>query len=403
MPLFEKQDTPIAPIPPGASQDIIIDTSSIYTNSQFNSKIIPYLDGSPWVTYAYYGQYLGRDDVITNSSDITDPTLKQYLKIQKFELRVTSPLTQTYSETTGTTSVIGTANVYPIISPIVGDVFIAEIEFGSQGIFEITNVERASLFRESAWIVTYAMINYATADVVAELDSYVVNNAVFDVSLLGTGSNPLRTLSENTRAIDKDALTLTLISEYYDEFYNTKLHTLLVPDPNIIIYDPHVVKFWNKIVSSDHPMPIEYDIGGSLLLNDYITLFDCLIKQNPAMITRAVKSMNSISVGAFAATYIRNTIANLSIGNIIYPYIDDQKPLRNSNDPIITDTYILTDTFYNKIEPLTALESLVTNAINRTVLAYKDITTFTNVRDTLTPIERFYQLPIYILLLQLAR
>lgn len=408
MPLF-KPELPITPITPHDSPDVIIDTASIYSSNQYSSKIIGYLDGSPWQCM-YYAQYLGNDDPIVNSEDIISPTLKQYAKIQRFELRVTSALALANIVTTGTSMVTGAANVYPVITPTIGDVFIAEIEPDCYGIFEVSDVTRAALFRESAWQITYSLIEYATVEKYEEFDHFVVADYVFDVGLLGTMSNPLRTLSENDRAITKDKVISLLIAEYYTEFYDTRFRTFLAPNPEVTSaasFDHFLVNFWNCYIPENilggYKMPIDYEVKNGIHTDVFITLFDCIAAQNIHLLTSAVKAMQFRSVYDFASIYIRNTIANIGITDVVYPYIELNKPVLLPSDGTDYQTYIVSSNFYSQTAPLTAFEDILSKALRSEVLTYSDIQSVIDSRVNLTPLERFYQIPILIVLLTLSR
>ncbi len=163
MPLFiNDAGTIVIPDMPGDTDLPVYDTASNYSLSQNDIKITRWIDGSPWFT-TFYTQYIGESDPIINSGDINDPTIKQYAKIEGFELRVTQPLAQTQNDSLNKYVLSGGANVYPVITPITGDVFIAKIENGIVGIFEITNApQRLSPFKTSAWAITYSLIEYVT-------------------------------------------------------------------------------------------------------------------------------------------------------------------------------------------------------------------------------------------------
>ena len=323
--------TPRAPSPPIITTPAIIDTASMYGSFQFNGNIIGFLDGSPWAC-TYYGQYLGRDDVVINSNDVNDPTLKQYLKINNFELRVTSSLINEMHTGLGTSVVTGGANVYPVITPIVGDIFIAEIEAGFYGVFEVTTIERASQFKESAWAITYSQIGYRTDQAEHTYNSFVVGELFFDVTRLDNGSNPLLTETENLQHHAKADNITNLIEEYYAEYYDYPTRTFILPTTDSTLgvqYDPYLVHFWNNFIdksfSGNHDTPIVFDTKNALISAPFNTVFDALTQQSPSILKQCVRAMRSLTTINFDANFQRHTLHVTPINSVIFPYVVSHK------------------------------------------------------------------------------
>ena len=406
MPLFPS--TPVVSIPPTPvnKTDVIVDTASIYSNIAQSVPIIGYLDGSPQ-TCNYYNQYLTRSDVVINSNDVTDPTLKQYLKITNFELRVTQALSSETNASTGTSVVTGAANIYPVLTPVVGDLIILEISDGNFGIFEVTATTRASQFKESSWSVTYSQIGYTNPNVPEYYDAYVVANLIFDPSLLNTGSNPLKTTSEYLQSVDKNIVLLNLIEEFYVQFYDYTTRTFILPaedNTQGTIYDPFVVNFWNTYVSRDlypnYESPTSYDTTNALIPQPYTTVFDAVIKQSSAVLTYCQMYMKNTSVGEFDASYQRHTLRITPIDYVVFPNID----YNNDGESTNTTPYIFSDAFYTGTNTaMSPLELQITKVINRQVVLFSDIQPILANLDAGPTINKFYAIPFLIILLMLAR
>lgn len=508
MPLFDNS-LPVKPIPPSPLNVTkqVIDTASSYSTFQYKNTLITSLDGSPW-TGIYYTQFIGKDDVMINSNDVSDPTIKQYLKINNFELRVTSPLSNSVTVGTGTSTVTGTANVYPVITPLAGDIFLAEVEAGITGIFEVTGIERMTQFQASAWSIQYSQIGYVNEDTIRDYDRFVVSELVFDVKLLENGSNPLHTKSEQNRLVQRDLAIAELIEEYYTEFFSIPVNTFILPNDNDIgdiVYDPFLVKFWNMFINTNgftsYTPPLEYDAATSLYNKPFTTVYDALGKQSKTILKYCVRAMRSLPTVNFDATFQRHTLRITPIDKVIFPYIFE-KTVSNTfgNSDIaeainsigsdnvielisavtslpkdlvlstianveakgtssyiigadngiydklikaiikhgttvlvkilnseyynllletiaiyglsiifdITDkdgreSYVFSPKFYYGLEGQSNLETQVTKAIKKETVLFSDMFDIIDNKNDLTKIERFYQIPFMIVLLQLAR
>jgi len=505
MPIYN-DNSPVIPLPPTLPSETpipIIDTASSYSSFQYQGALITQLDGTPWQC-TYFNQYLGKDDPIINSNDVQDPTLKQYLKIENFELRATSSLESNLDTSLGISVVTGESNVYPVITPQAGDIFFAIIQGNTYGVFEVTAVSRASQFKESVWSITYNQISYLNPDKQAYYEQYVVNRLIFDVSLLDYNTNPLKTESEYNQYTTKNQIILDLIQEYYLQFFDYYSSTFILPE-NIkspaLTYDPFIVKFFNSFVKTEWlqglNFPIEYDLKCSFLYQPFSTVFDAITKQSNAVLKHAVKQMTTLSSNSFSAPFQRHNLQVSPIDYVIYPNVsggiadntypdltvsealveevsaiqsmlsdsilNDQlntafqnaaitaakidaltismqimaayqayltndtvtlnttldniknlvnnyqvptsTPLTNVSQLVDTSTvsYIFSSNFYNGLSGQSPIEFNVSNVINKLPILLSDILPIATSLDSLNPMDRFYQIPIIIALLTIAR
>lgn len=411
MPIINN-NIPPAQIPAGGNTTPpheVIDTASIYTGKGWNPVYTANIEGYPW-TVNYYNRYLGEDDVVSNSSDNIDPSIKQYSKIRDMELRVTVPLTPEYDATTGTTTITGEANMYGVIAPIKGDPFIGLIENGVSAAFEIKTVKLNSMYKGGAWSVTYAQIDYVTESVVAaNYDAFVIDEFIFDVSLLQSSSYPLKTLSEYNRSIHKADLINELITRYYNEFYFIEVKTFIAPSTLVgsFLYDPNVTTFWNRHIDS-RPLlfqqPQEYEVNEFATLSKFYTIYDAITNQAPWMLNGLIKKMDRVPSARFFSIYVKSSIMNKGIDAVVYPYTNLGKVILDMPDISIGETtYVMSDEFYNSITPLPLFDTLVKRMVNKEILSFPDIESVLNTLDTMSPLERFQKIPILITMLKVAR
>ena len=87
--------------------------------------------------------------------------------------------------------VTGAANVYPMLIPSVGDMFVATIADGRSAVFKVTNTERKSLFKDTAHVIEYVLVDYLTDERKSDFKSKVIKTVKFVRDFLVNGQNPL--------------------------------------------------------------------------------------------------------------------------------------------------------------------------------------------------------------------
>lgn len=408
MPIFNTneevpQSNPIEPAP-------VIDTASVYHNREMKNKIIAFISGSTW-TVDYYAKYQGDDDVLSNGSDVGSPTLLQYQKIEKMELRLQGSLEQATDTQTNTTSVTGSALVYPIVIPQIGDVIVAHVGANSYGIFDVVTVARQSLYKESAWLIEVNMSDYLTDVKQAELEDKVVNTLIFDITQLNTDKGPIRTESEYQRNVDRCALINELVSCLYNEYYNTYHQTFLVKDVKMC-FDPFAVDFFNKIVGTEflggRATPRLYDFRNTIFQYEYSTIWDAILTNSRRTVLKGVKEMGNRSTFQFGTCYLFNTIDTTQLECVVYPgddgCCDGGRPITTLGNPDLY-LYVLSEAFYTEdSDNYTAMDRWVWDMIDRKIPVYTELVEYAdNVLSTQTGKERFYNTLLLIALLMISR
>lgn len=399
--------TEAIPSPDPAVQPVIIETASVYNNIATNNNVIAYIEGDTWVI-DYFNQHYGDEDVGTTNYDVNDPTLKQYTRTKKFELRVTDMLSQTTDETTGNTMITGGANVYPVITPSVGDVFIGQVGDNLYAMFTVTEAERLSHFKESVFSIRYTLTSYLTDELLADLEAKTV--AVFHFDLKGMmGRKPaLRTQTEYERDIERVQLRKSLIEEYFVTFYRTKQRTFLLPDSETL--DPFLVEFWNRMIGtsdlSGFDAPMSYNLRNAIYKTPYKTLWDAIADQSMATLRFCVKSMLQVSTSTFGVSYLYHTLESTSINGVIQPTEVNGLVISNFDSQQAVDSpYVFSQAFYEgDVANMTNLENIVYRSLEGVnVFPYGDIKVLVDATLASTALDRFYHLPILITLLGITR
>lgn len=414
MPIYNKTGTgnavPVKPIEqtPSPTPATAIGTASVYSTLTNPEKIFTAIEGTPWTIPFFYTQWVGTSDVVGNSGDIQDPTLKQYTKINNYEIRVTSPLSPVPDTQLGTTTVSGEANTYPGVVPMIGDVFIAILEDNYLGVFEINNVVKGSIFGGTACSISYQLKEYVVPGVQERYDEFVINELFFDATKLDSGSNPLFTKSEIEQNVSVNELINNLIEEFIQNYYSINLETFLRPisDSKQILYDPFIVNYWLKYIDGNGdwsiPKPLSYTISNAIVDRPFSTVLDAIGEQNPNLLKRCIPVVKIRSTAYFDAPLQRNSIRLTSIQDVVYIDSEFDEVVKIKTDG--NEYYIFSENFYNDITAnQTPLEILVLKVINSYAVSFTDVKQIYNNLYTLPYEDKFYIIPLIITLLMVVR
>ncbi len=409
MPLHNPNPT-VVPAPVPAAVPPVIETTSVYVNTNERVKTIPHIEGNTW-TVEYYGRVIGDMDPATLDTDITEETLIQFQLVKNMELRVTQNLQQYTDPETQTSTLQGQANMYPIVVPIIGDVFLAQLGDGTWGKFAITTTERQSMFKYTAWAITYTLAEYVDEDTLTDVNGKVVQTLVFDLKGLNEPGGALATLSEYERNVLRKKYLVEMTDRFYEEFYKRDLRTFCFYDEDDgHIYDPYLVEFWNYFVGKEiNPkwdIPHQYDVRGSLIKQSYITIWDVIREQRRVSMPRVVYAMRRLGVSVFQLPYIQFTLFSGGVNVVIHPHVTAgvASIAREDEDNTPYDPYIFSEAFYDNANAgQSAFELQVQKMIDGQPIAYSDIEPFFLNLGTLSTVERFYRIPILAALFTVCR
>ncbi len=423
---------------PVQHKGVTVDTQYVPT-----TMLSTYLEGQAW-SCDYYSQAKDLSEGLS-SHDLDLPAVyQQYRLIRGFELKVTSPLSMSQDGETKEVSYTGSANVYGVLIPNEGDMFIADIGDGREGLFTITSTQRLSVFKDTAHTVEYKLISYNTQISRDDLNKKVVHTVYFDLDYLRTGNNPL--ITEETvelRSKLYDHFT-RIVMIYFNDFYSREMNTLLVPDQHQITYDPFVVKYIFSILGTeDHPhvRHIEQlNVSEDIMMYE-MTLWHCLEKMDHRLLHMSVHSMSKVHVNAFYSRPMYNSIYFTKVKRVIYP---DQRstnvdahyntPAIMGLEPVIAgenrfssldrinhrytgfensaeqplikpvtvdDRYALSESFYSDSVGNSVLEQLVECALKGESIDLKALSNLCEDALLWPNLERFYYYPLLMTLLKI--
>lgn len=285
------------------------------------SSLTTYLEGQAWAV-DYYSRILN-DNSSTGGLQIgLSSPYQQYKLIRGFEFKVTSPLSQSQDETSKEMSLVGSANVYSILIPNEGDMFIADVGDGKEGLFQITSSVRKTIYAETAHEINYKMISYMTDIVAKDLSEKVSETLFFNRELMRDGYTPL-IHEDSVNLIRKlEIHNARLLGLYFADFFSREHGTLILPNQEVPTYDPYLTKFVTNILNTqDHPTIRHIKLLN--VENDQamyeMTLWNCLEMLDNNLLAMVAQEMGIVPVRHFFSQPLFNSIYYSRVGAVIYP------------------------------------------------------------------------------------
>lgn len=337
---------PTAPKPVDPVQVQVVDPA--YRGTTVDTRYTPlasmlqYVEGSNWST-TYYSQVLGADNEPSPLQLDRAPIYQQYTRILQMELKVTTPLTTQQEPDTHSFTVTGAATSYPHFIPNKGDMFLADIGDGREGLFVVTNTEKRTILKESFYSIEYQLTTYSDSDRQAYLDNLdfkTVRTTHFVKDFLVFGQNP-QVLSEDYNDLRTFKTEYEdLVGLYFHDFFSHRYQTLLVPDQTKITYDPFLTRALLDVVeTSEHPNIARIRLptvqGDLATLGP--TVWDALLKlSHPTLLTSVFKAGTVTSL-QFKALPQYGGVYYSGIENVVFP-----KDRRTDIDRVVSTTLTTT-------------------------------------------------------------
>lgn len=406
-------------------------------------EVVVYVEGSSW-TVNYYSQVLDKDVNLSGLEPNLDPQYQQYTLISGFELKVTSPLQTSQDPNTNAMIITGTANVYPSLIPNVGDVFLADIGDGREGMFQVMNVERKSLFKETTHVAEYQLLKYTDADIKANLHAKVVKVVQFVKDFLIHGQNPLLVPDDYEILLKLQARFREICERYFKSFTSTEYRTFVVPGQEYRIYDHFLTSTLLSIFTPYDTPEVRY--AKQLNCDDDIALrstniWQALQKQDPNLVKYCSKRTGLVSCRTFEKNPMMESIYHSGLHFVVYPkdpdlnidyqilkrtkplalesLTDVESPLKDVEPAIYTglgyadappihsvlvdDFYVFSEKFYTKAQQgQSKLELLVWDYLNNRALDNRLLVALCDDQHTWGALERFYYVPVLLILVRAA-
>lgn len=434
--------TPTIPrIEPPVYKGVLIDDKQLPLNSLIN-----YVEGAPWTVH-YYSQVLGRDNDLRDFDPSQPNIYQQYSKIIAAEIRVTTALNTSMNAEEATESITGTALLYPFMTPNKGDLFVASVGGGRDGVFMVDQVDRKSFNREAVFSIDYHMAFFvdASPEKFQSLEDKVIRQYYFHKDRLTSGQSPTVIDADHQLILDFRETYTEMVKYYFKAFYTPRRSTLIVPGQADDCYDPFLVAYVLQLVDVMDALEIKYIKQLNMEKDPFLTqpqFWSVMASRNYIELSHCNQTMNLVDTMMFGNDPMLNSLVYTGVTHLVYPKkIDDSildptavnfkftsmaSLLEVSNDlgamhgistdlyqdvnrsypyadEVLTDEhYVFSENFYLGTPNQTVLESLTTDYLLGNVLDTKKLSALCQRYRTWGRLEQFYYMPILMTLVKTA-
>lgn len=410
-------------------------------------SLMTYVEGSGW-TVDYYSQVIDTDTALAGQDIGQSGIYQQYKVIRKFELKVSSALSWSQNSETKSMTANGSAHVHSLVIPNHGDMFIADIGDGREGVFQIKSSEKKSLFKESVYFIEYEFVYISDSDTDRrqDLDSKVVQELYYKKDFLEHGQNPLITEKEYNTIEELSYRYKELITHYFRWFFSKQFNTLIVPGQQTKIYDHGLTSFLSAIINTNEADTVKFmrvmNCDDDNLLREP-SIWTALLHRDVSALKLGYQKTGLVSTNTFSRNVMLEGIRFSGLDYVVYPRdhssVDQlssstdvfyktlatttlepvptrggnlsdliySQTLELNNSPVkmigsvlSDDYYVLTENFYRELPNQTLLEVMVRNYFqeekNDPVVLLKLVNTYSNWGG----LERFYYIPLLLVLIK---
>lgn len=411
-------------------------SATVDTSKQPLHSLLTNIEGYSW-TVDYYSQVLSHDDGPQPQSLTLDPSLQQYHRVKDFEIRVNNPLTYEYTKDRQSNYLDGGGYIYPgLLVPSRGDMFVADVGNGRNGIFTLLDVTPMSYMLEKCYEVSYRLTDLCTDEKMEDLTEKTVKISYFVKDFLLHGQNPV--LSGNTVSLKKqlDGHGYSLLDQFLSDFAVNEQRHLLMPGQARPTYDHYLNQLLMSFLNTsqnEKMRVLNYPSLKEIQAMQVSTLWDLLISQQPvntkAMSSRLESRMTITNTWTIKNTPSFGSLYYSSVQQLVWPFKASESIVTHDLitgdelyldapivDPDVSETqqryiypvnvdtfYVLSQAFYEGTrENQSQLEHLTTQMLSREKISEQRLVEMCDQAYGWEPIERFYYIPILLILIQYA-
>jgi hypothetical protein len=434
------------PHPPKIYSDrykgVTVDTRYVPTTA-----LLTHVEGSPLMVN-YYAQVINRDSEVAGQNVTRSPTIQQYLLIKGMEIRVAEALKWTQNDETKQFSATGSANVYPFLTPNVGDMFLMDVGSGREGIMQVTDTRRLSVFEEAIHEIDFAFVSFSDQDQLrlADLNTKTVQSYTYAKDFLQYGQNPVLLDQDAANVAQLKYAYADIVRQYFKEFLSNEFKTLIIPGQAWAVYDHFVTQFMLKFCTTIDAPEIQY----CRLLNvDGVddmktpTFWDMCLQRNE-MLKRMINMRMSLTASLyFPSDPMMEGVHHSGVQYLMFPKTprqswDDVRKMKSSmalaytlnpvpsivgslddlitdatltgltdpnlpliKDVLVDDYYVFSEAFYNQDRPnMSQLEAATWDMLDRKTVSLSLLTFLVSTWQTWGALERFYYTPVVLMLIR---
>lgn len=410
-----------------------------------NAALLSHVEGSSW-TVNYYSQVLAADSPLAGQSVTMNAINQQYKLIKGMEFKVTSPLNTSQDPVSKSMIITGAANIYPFLIPNEGDMFLADVGDGREGIFKITATERKSVFKETIHTVEYQLIDYSTDLRRGDLNAKTVQVLQFVRDFMNYAQNPLLEEDDYTTMRELQMRYGEIASRYFRMFTSNEYKTLLVPGQEFPIYDHFltnaIMAMFNTYDAPEIRNVRKLNVDGDDLMK-CVTIWDVLRERDITLLKYCNRKVGLVSVRSFERNPMMEGIYHSGISYVVYPKdpellvdyqlkprekamalevmkdtpsqvrrledllgdktfegltLPDSPPIRKV---LVDDYYVLSQQFYDDVNPgQSLLELCVRDYLTDKAPNNKALLALCDTYHAWGGLERYYYIPILLILIK---
>lgn len=269
--------------------------------------LLQYVTGSSW-SVTFYHFLRGKNDPLKIIDPKVDNSTQQLEKIHNLELRVTTALQRSQQSDNRTFEITGAATVVNSIPPNVTDCFVAEMDGGRLGLFNITSSIRGSDNKIATYEIEYAMLYEVTPDIANILKACTVREYYYVRERAWWGEDTLLQPDEWNEFLRVERLLLDVEQTYVKRFYDHETQTLKFPEDEYRVYDVFLARFVRAIGLTMPGHDIRIYPHPPKQVNDVETFWDAIINQSGTFLEDYNRRCACFSVKTFRVLQMMNTI-----------------------------------------------------------------------------------------------
>lgn len=426
-------------------------------------SLLQYAEGKPW-TVRYYQRILGEsDELMPQATNVAAP-FQQYKRINNMVLRATQALSDSQDPVSKQMKTEGEGVTFPSFIPNAGDMFLAQLNDGREGVFTVTESIKKTHMKEAQYQIRYEMKGFPDTfgSTLADLEEKTVESYTYVSDYLTFGRNPLLLDKVYAALIDLKTLRYELVDYFFQECFSNEHQTLMVPNQQFPTYDPFMVQFVQNIIGTD-----EHHYMGRLrkpnvdqqLVTRHPTVWDSICNGNPRTLRNAVHRARLLDSNWFRNQPLLSGIYWTGIKRVVFPFnarTDVDQPYYPTCDlpPLVgqvlmaqgnrrwntldrlaaspadgltlpqlqgeqssgtveqnlpdyvrvtdDDYYVFSERFYTQLRPASRLEGLVLQYLRGESLDTQVLHTLASAAPQWPNVERFYYLPMLVFLITAA-
>lgn len=388
-----------------------------------HSRLATHIGGSI-LNCVYYSQVIGKDDALRPQALDASNVHQQYHCYRDMVLRLTTPFNPSVQDLeTKEFRLAGEADMYYMLPPNVGDMFVCDAGSGNTAIIAVTRSEKLSYMKHSAYRIEFQLVAINDMARLDDLEKKTIRVYYYDESLLAYFNSPF--LSEDAKQrYDLCGRVYGDLKEYYiNMFWDPQMRAYRVPGPDsMIVFDPLLSDYCRFIGLEDINRPATtYNIG-TLDMTTVQTLWWLLKEESLEALKHVTPEVRLYSTRNFRVHYGIKNISYSRFTHTFYPI--ERRPFTPREEPRLSPSsfiypaveastefptigktsYVMSEAFYSQdASKYTTLERLVIDMLDNKAVDVATVLTLAKTIRNRGFLDQYYMIPIVLTLLGYAK